>query len=88
MNKEMKKRVFTSVLLISLLIAMNFYSYIMITALVVISIILWIEFYALISKILKKNLPLIAAVFSLDIRDLEELSCGSSPRNNLILDAP
>ena len=55
MNKEMKKRVFTSVLLISLLIAMNFYSYIMITALVVISIILWIEFYALISKILKKN---------------------------------
>ena len=55
MNKEMKKRIFTSVLLISLLIAMNFYSYIMITALVVISIILWIEFYALISKILKKN---------------------------------
>ena len=55
MNKEMKKRVFTSVLLISLLIAMNFYSYIMIIALVVISIILWIEFYALISKILKKN---------------------------------
>ncbi|MDA7695181.1 phosphatidate cytidylyltransferase [Candidatus Pelagibacter sp.] len=51
----MKKRIFTSVLLISLLIAMNFYSYIMITALVVISIILWIEFYALISKILKKN---------------------------------
>jgi len=55
MSKEMKKRIFTSVLLISLLIAMNFYSYIMITALVVISIILWIEFYALISKILKKN---------------------------------
>ena len=55
MNKEMKKRIFTSVLLISLLIAMNFYSYIMIIALVVISIILWIEFYALISKILKKN---------------------------------
>ena len=51
----MKKRIFTSVLLISLLIAMNFYSYIMIIALVVISIILWIEFYALISKILKKN---------------------------------
>ena len=55
MSKEMKKRIFTSVLLISLLIAMNFYSYIMIIALVVISIILWIEFYALISKILKKN---------------------------------
>ena len=55
MSKEIKKRIFTSVLLISLLIAMNFYSYIMITALVVISIILWIEFYALISKILKKN---------------------------------
>ena len=55
MSTEIKKRIFTSVLLISLLIAMNFYSYIMITALVVISIILWIEFYALISKILKKN---------------------------------
>ena len=55
MSKELKKRIFTSVLLILLLIAMNFYSYIMITALVVISIILWIEFHALISKILRKN---------------------------------
>ena len=55
MSKELKKRIFTSVLLILLLIAMNFYLFIMIIALVVISIILWIEFYALISKILKKN---------------------------------
>ena len=55
MSKELKKRIFTSVLLILLLIAMNFYLFIMIIALVVISIILWIEFYALISKILRKN---------------------------------
>ena len=55
MSKELKKRIFTSVLLILLLIAMSFYSFIMIIALVIISIILWIEFYALISKILRKN---------------------------------
>ena len=55
MSKELKKRIFTSVLLILLLIAMSFYSFIMIIALVIISIILWIEFYALISKILPKN---------------------------------
>ena len=55
MNNELKKRIFTSVFLILLLIAMNFYSFIMITALIVIAIVLWIEFYALISKILRDN---------------------------------
>ena len=56
MNSNLKKRVFTSIFLISLLMGMFFYSYIMIVSLIIISIITWIEFYALISKIIKKNL--------------------------------
>ena len=55
MSSEFKKRIFTSIFLMSLLTAMYLYSFIMITALVVISMIVWIEFYALISKILPKN---------------------------------
>ena len=55
MNDELKKRLFTSAFLISLLIAMYFYSFIMVVALVIIAMIVWIEFYALISKILPKN---------------------------------
>mgnify|MGYP001005115213 FL=1 len=55
MNNELKKRIFTSTLLISLLVAMYFYSYIMIISLIIIAIIVWIEFYALISKIFSKN---------------------------------
>jgi len=56
MNSNIKKRILTSILLIALLIGMFFYSYIMIISLIVIAIISWIEFYALISKILKKNI--------------------------------
>jgi len=55
MNSNIKKRILTSVLLISLLIGMFYYSYIMIVSLIIIAILSWIEFYALISKILKKN---------------------------------
>ena len=55
MNSNIKKRVLTSTLLIFLLIGMFYYSYLMIISLIVIAIISWIEFYALISKILKKN---------------------------------
>jgi len=55
-NSNIKKRILTSILLISLLFGMFYYSYIMIISLIVISIISWIEFYALISKILKKNI--------------------------------
>ena len=55
MTKELKKRIFTSLLLFLLLLAMYFYSYIMITSLVIIAIIIWIEFYGLISKILIEN---------------------------------
>jgi phosphatidate cytidylyltransferase len=55
MRSNIKKRIITSTLLISLLALMFFYSYIMIISVIVISIIAWIEFYALISKIFKKN---------------------------------
>jgi len=56
MNPNIKKRILTSLFLISLLIGMFYYSYIMIISLIIIAIISWIEFYALISKILKKNI--------------------------------
>jgi phosphatidate cytidylyltransferase len=56
MNSNIKKRVLTSILLIALLIGMFFYSYIMIISLIIIAIISWIEFYALISKIFKKDI--------------------------------
>ena len=55
MNTNLKKRVATSIFLIFLLIGMFFYSYIMIVSLIIITMISWIEFYALISKIIKKN---------------------------------
>jgi phosphatidate cytidylyltransferase len=56
MNSNIKKRILTSILLVFLLIGMFYYSYIMIVSLIIITIISWIEFYALISKILKKNI--------------------------------
>ena len=55
MDLELKKRTVTSFILSLLLIAMYFYSFLMITLLIVISIIVWIEFYALISKIFIKD---------------------------------
>ena len=54
-NSELKKRVFTSILLLSLLSAMYLYPFVMILAVIIIAILVWIEFYALISKIIKKN---------------------------------
>ena len=56
MSLSLKKRIVTSIFLISLLIGMFFYSYIMIISLIIIAIISWIEFYALIAKIFKKNI--------------------------------
>ena len=56
MSSNIKKRILTSILLIALLLGMFFYSYIMIISLIIIAIISWIEFYALISKILKKDI--------------------------------
>ena len=56
MKPNIKKRIFTSIFLIFLLMGMFYYSYIMIISLMIIAIISWIEFYALISKICKKNI--------------------------------
>jgi|TARA_Y100000389_G_C17459608_1_gene520698 phosphatidate cytidylyltransferase len=55
MSLNLKKRIATSIILISLLIGMFLYSYLMFICLIIIAIISWIEFYALISKIIKKN---------------------------------
>ena len=55
MSIELKKRILTSILLLSLLITMYFYPFIMISALIIMAIIIWIEFYALISKIIRRN---------------------------------
>ena len=55
MNINMKKRLITSVLMFFLLILMFFYTFILIISLIIISIICWIEFNALISKIFKKE---------------------------------
>tara|TARA_B100000780_G_C20967875_1_gene386398 strand:+ start:24 stop:695 length:672 start_codon:yes stop_codon:yes gene_type:complete len=55
MSIELKKRIITSILLLILLLTMYLYSFIMISALIVMAIIIWIEFYALISKIVRSN---------------------------------
>ena len=55
MANELIKRIITAVLLITLLILMYFYSYILIISLIIIALITWIEFYALISKIFFKE---------------------------------
>jgi len=55
MSLNLKKRVVTSIFLMLLLIGMFFYSFIMIISLIIIAMISWIEFYALISKIIKQN---------------------------------
>ena len=55
MSSNLKKRIVTSILLLFLLIGMFLYSYLMIISLIIIALISWIEFYALVSKILKKT---------------------------------
>ena len=55
MNIELKKRFLTSIFLIALLVAMYIYSFVLIISLIIIGIITWVEFYALISKIILKN---------------------------------
>ena len=55
MSTELTKRIFTSMFLIFLIITMYLYSFVMIISLLIISIIVWVEFYVLISKILPKN---------------------------------
>jgi phosphatidate cytidylyltransferase len=57
MSDQLQKRIYTSIILFFLLILMFFYTYILIISLIIISLISWVEFYSLISKIfLKKNL--------------------------------
>ena len=55
MNLELKKRIVTSILLLFLLYLMINYSYILITSLIIISVVTWIEFNSLIYKVFKKN---------------------------------
>jgi len=55
MPQELKKRIITSIFLISLLTLMFLYTFVMIISIIVIAIICWIEFYALISKIFSKK---------------------------------
>ena len=55
MSAELKKRIITSFLLVSLLILMFFYTYILIVSLVIVGVISWIEFYSLTSKIFLKT---------------------------------
>ena len=55
MNKELKKRIITSVFLFILLGLVFFYSFILIISLIIISLIAWIEFHGLISRIFIKN---------------------------------
>jgi phosphatidate cytidylyltransferase len=55
MSLELKKRIITSIFLLCLLFLMFSYPFILIISSIVIGLISWIEFYALISKIFKKN---------------------------------
>ena len=55
MSIELKKRFFTSIFLIVLLVMMYIYPFVMIISLIIIGIITWVEFYALISKIIISN---------------------------------
>lgn len=55
MSLELRKRIITSFLLLLLLILMYKYTYILIISLIIMALIAWIEFYALVSKIFKKD---------------------------------
>ena len=55
MKNELRKRIFTSIFLLLLLLLMFLYTFVLIVSLIIIALIAWVEFYALISKIFKKN---------------------------------
>jgi len=55
MSIELKKRIMTSFFLLLLLGLMFLYSFILIICSIIIGLICWIEFYALISKVFKKD---------------------------------
>ena len=77
-NKELSKRILTSFFLVLLLILMYSYTYILIISLIIISLISWIEFYGLISKIfMKQNFNNKIFIFLLKILSLLYLSLFS-----------
>ena len=55
MAPELKKRIITSLVLFILIFFMYIYTYVLIIALIIISLIVWIEFFGLISKIFHKD---------------------------------
>ena len=55
MNLEFKKRLITSIFLLTLLFMMFLYPFILIISSILIGLISWVEFYGLVSKIFKKN---------------------------------
>jgi phosphatidate cytidylyltransferase len=55
MNKELTTRIITSLFLIGLLTLTFFYSYILIISLIIISLVSWVEFQGLITKIIYKK---------------------------------
>ena len=55
MSLELKKRIITSFFLLCLLLFMFLYTFILIISLIIIAIVAWIEFYALVSKIFRIN---------------------------------
>ena len=76
MSVELKKRIITSFFLIILSIFMSLYNYVLISSLIIIGIIAWIEFYALISRIYKKkNYKNIVLKFIFKVISLLYLSC-------------
>ena len=52
---ELKKRIITSFFLFTLLILMYVYNYVLIVAVIIISLVVWIEFFGLILKIFHKD---------------------------------
>ena len=73
MNSNIKKRILTSILLISLLIGMFYYSYIMIVSLIIISIISIVYLYK-IRDIIRK--------IDISINFIRQFKCISECRNN------
>ena len=56
MKIELRKRIVTSLFLLSLLALMYLYTYVLITAIIISAVISWIEFFEIISKIYKKKI--------------------------------
>ena len=55
MNAEINKRVFTSIVLLSILYLSFVFEYVLLITLIIISVIIWVEFKSLIDKIFIKN---------------------------------